>query len=425
MTEFAYVILRLGDKETFTQETQQLRWDYGNRTENVYNSLRKAMEGTNRIVYRCDPIEHVPNVTYDEVTRLLQGYIENEVDLSAEGSCTQSCDSYQNARSEGCFNSDNKFCAQQPKCSGRLYNCQFVDSDMTVCQAPSGSNRRYDYIEYGNGRLLGQRKTCERGTTNKVESWHRWIFSQCSYCFCLCDEQGPQSDRYFNLRESIADVEKNKVVTGLRFIKKNRVFHLQIQQGTLLSHGVINETSLEWKPLDEYHIDDENIAEGVDYHTMNYSSRSIDLDNIMNTGDNSFVVTGVRFRVLGSHLNLMAQIYKFDFKSGQLLQPEVNSVWQSNDEQNGKKLNLEYRDVLIRTFNKSMPLSKHNQYLDFVNSGMDRDAAQTTVPFIDIQDVVSYPPAPLAGIGLYYKGSPGYGGFLAPKIITYDFSTTV
>lgn len=65
--------------------------------------------------------------------------------------------------------------------------------------------------------------------------------------------------------------------------------------------------------------------------------------------------------------------------------------------------------------------SENNQYVDFTNSGLDQDAAQTTVPFIDIQEVISSPPVPLSGIGVYYKGSEGYGGYLAPKLITYDY----
>ncbi|XP_034484623.1 uncharacterized protein LOC117789658 [Drosophila innubila] len=425
LMESGIVILRLVGKEKGPQYTKHTRWDYGNRTEIVYNALRKAMEGRNQIVWRCDPKEHIPKVTYEEVTRLLQGYIENEVDLSSDGSCTETCGYYQNARSEGCFESGSKFCGQQPKCSGNVYNCQSDDFDMTVCQAPSGSSRRYDYIQYDNGRVLGQSKKCERGTTNKVESWHRWIFQKCSYCFCLCDEHGPKSDRYFNLREAIADIEENKVVTGLRFVKKNRIFHLQIQQGKLMPRGVIDDKTLEWKPVDKYEIDGADIVNGVDYHTMNYSSRSIDLDNIMSSNDNSSVVTGIRFRVLGSHLNLMAQICKFDFETGKLLQPKANSVWQSNDDENREKLNLDNLDVPTRSFVKSLPRSKHNQYLDFVNSGIGQDVAQSTVPFIDIQDVVSNPPAPLVGIGIYYKSSPRYAGFVAPKIITYNFAPHV
>ncbi|KRG06869.1 uncharacterized protein LOC6585004 isoform X2 [Drosophila mojavensis] len=427
MMEFSWMMLRVYGRGNFSQEAELMRRDYEKRTERTLKLLKEVMRRSDRIVWRCDPEHFVLNKTYDEVTRLLQGYIENEVDLNADETCRETCSFYQSTRSEGCFK--EYFCARQPKCTGRLYNCQFVDSDMWVCPAARNSTRRYEYIEYENGRVLGRRQRCVRGTT-KVDSWWRYLFWHCSYCFCLCDEQGLKSDRFFNLRESVADVKKNNVVTGLRFVKRNRVFHLQIQEGQLLPRGAINESTLSWKPVDEYKIYDRNVAKGIDYHTLSYESRSIDLDDIMKTDDYSFVVTGLRFRVLGAHLNLEARLTEFDFTKGELIQPEVNSVWQSNDNtdvsgERRQKINIYNADVPTRSVVTSIPMSKHNQYIEFVNSGMDKDAAQSTVPFLDIQDVVSQPPVPLAGIGLYYKGRPGYGGFLAPKIITYDFTPHV
>lgn len=53
---------------------------------------------------------------------------------------------------------------------------------------------------------------------------------------------------------------------------------------------------------------------------------------------------------------------------------------------------------------------------------MDRDAAQTTIPFLDAQPVESILPVPLSGAGIYHKGQKNFGGFVAPKIMTYDFS---
>ncbi|XP_034489780.1 uncharacterized protein LOC117793546 isoform X2 [Drosophila innubila] len=427
MIEFSWMMLRVYGKGNFSKEAEIMRRDYEKRTERAVNLLKEVMRRADRIVWRCDPTKHVSKVTYDEVTRLLQGYIENEVDLNGDETCRETCSYYQSTRSEGCFK--DKYCARQPKCSGRLYNCQYIDSDMWVCPSPLNSTRRYEYIEYENGRVLGQRQNCGRGTT-KVDSWWRYLFWHCSYCFCLCDEQGMKSDRFFNLRESVADVKQNRVVTGLRFVKKNRVFHLQIQEGSLLPRGAINASTLEWKPVDEYKIYDRNVARGVDYHTMSYESRSIDLDDIQKTDDNTFVVTGVRFRVLGAHLNLEARLSEFDFKKGELIQPEVNSVWQSNDNtdvsgERRQKLSVHNLDVPTRSIASSLPQSKHNQYIEFVNSGLDKDAAQSTVPFIDIQDVVSNPPVPLSGIGIYYKARLGFGGFVAPKIITYDFTPHV
>ncbi|XP_022223780.2 uncharacterized protein LOC111075028 isoform X2 [Drosophila obscura] len=429
MMEFSWMMLRVYGKGNFTQEAELMRTDYERRTERTLKLLKDVMTRADRIVWRCDPKKHVAGVTYDEVTRLLQGYIENEVDLNNEETCRETCSFYQSTRSEGCFK--DLYCARQPKCSGRLYNCQFVDSDMWVCPSSKNSTRRYEYIEYENGRTLGKRSNCVRGTT-KVDSWWRYLFWHCSYCFCMCDEQGLKSDRFFNLREAVSDVKRNRVVTGLRFVKKNRIFHLQIQEGELLPRGGINHTTLSWKPVENYNIFDRDVKKGTDYHTLSYESRSIDLDDV-NTDDNSFVVTGVRFRVVGAHLNLEACYSEFDFKTGQLQQPEVNSYWKSNDNTDvsgdsktrREKVSLSNADVSTRTITYSIPQSRHNQYIEFTNTDLDKDAAQSTVPFMDVQDVISNPPVPLSGIGIYYKGRNGYGGFLGPKIITYDFTPHV
>lgn len=74
---------------------------------------------------------------------------------------------------------------------------------------------------------------------------------------------------------------------------------------------------------------------------------------------------------------------------------------------------------------KSLPTSKTNQYIDFVNSDIDADAAQSTVPFIDIQEVVSDPIVPLSGVGVFHKGRDLSGGFIALKTFTYDFSAHI
>lgn len=75
-----------------------------------------------------------------------------------------------------------------------------------------------------------------------------------------------------------------------------------------------------------------------------------------------------------------------------------------------------------RSLSKSVPTTVTNSYIEFVNSDVDADMAQTTVPYIDIQDVTSIPPVALAGAGLHHKGQKNYGGFVAPKLFTYDFA---
>ncbi|XP_060651515.1 uncharacterized protein LOC132788200 [Drosophila nasuta] len=316
------------------QKRNSVRENYNEITQTALTSLKEVTEKTDRLLWRCDPSPHIQNITYDEVTRLLQGYIENEVDLNTYG-----------------------------------------------------------------------------------------------YCFCLCDEQGPKSDRYFNLRETLSDVNANKVVTGLRFVKRNRIFHLQIQQGELLPRGLINESTVEWKPVENYEIGDTTAKEGVDYHTLTYQNRAIDLDEVTKPDDITFVVTGVRFQVLDGHLNLKVHFSQWDFVKGKLIDPEVNSIWQSNDNvYNREQLRLDNKQVPTLAY-ENPRYSKNSQYLEFTNSGGWGDASQTTIPFIDIQEVEFKPPVPLAGIGIHHRGyeyesrfASGFGGFVGPKIVSYDLS---
>lgn len=79
-------------------------------------------------------------------------------------------------------------------------------------------------------------------------------------------------------------------------------------------------------------------------------------------------------------------------------------------------------DVPTRTRSKSVPTTGNNQFIEFQASDIDADLGQTTVPFVDKQEVVSKPPVALSGAGLYHKGQDGFGGFVAPKLITYDYA---
>lgn len=71
-----------------------------------------------------------------------------------------------------------------------------------------------------------------------------------------------------------------RVLTGVRLVKKNRIIHIQIQQGVLEPHGVINTDTLSWKPVDNYTVEDEHVENNVDYHTMSWLERTIDVDDI-------------------------------------------------------------------------------------------------------------------------------------------------
>ena len=44
---------------------------------------------------------------------------------------------------------------------GRLFDCQFYHADAWVCMSQEQSKRKYDWIEYEDGKILGKKDQCE------------------------------------------------------------------------------------------------------------------------------------------------------------------------------------------------------------------------------------------------------------------------
>nr|ARK19989.1 venom protein [Ampulex compressa] len=418
MMQFSYLLLRTYNQgSNFTEEMELVKDQYAARTSETLRAVKTAMAFAPRDLWRCDPRKHKLDETYTELKQLFQGYIVNEVDMNADNTCRENCAYYSYARVYGCY--QNQYCANQRKCNGKLLNCEYIDSDMWICPSDKSSSRRYEYIEYENSRTFGQKNTCSRGTM-KVDSWWRWLFWHCSYCFCYCDDHNSSSDRYFSLREVVADISNNKVITGIKLTKYNQIIHMQIQEGKLLPRGTINSTSVAWKPLDKFSILDRDVRKDVDYHTLVWEKRALDLDDLL--PPQNHLLTGVRFRMVGTRLNLEIRVTPFNFTTGVLINPMEKSYWHSNDITDRTELDLSRPDVPTRSQAASIPDSKMNQYLNFAPSDRETDAAQSTIPFLDIQPVEPKPPVPIAGAGVYHKGRAGSGGFVALKLITYNFA---
>ncbi|XP_011496806.1 PREDICTED: uncharacterized protein LOC105361355 isoform X2 [Ceratosolen solmsi marchali] len=429
MMQFSLTFLKFYKIGNFTKEMEEIQEQSISRASEMLRAVKMAMAIAPRDIWKCDPSKHKPESTFTNI-KMVQGYIVNEVDMNPLGTCKENCEYYSYSRVYGCY--QNQFCNEQRPCNGKLVNCQYVDSDMWICPSESKSDRRYEYVEYENGRTYGKKGTCNQGTT-KVDSWWRWLFWHCSYCMCFCDDHNSSSHRYFNLRDVSSDVQDNKVVTGMKLIKRNQIIHIQIQQGKLLPYGGINSSTIEWKEADNYSITDQNIKEHVDYHTIMWEKRAIDLDDL--DAPEGHLLTGLKFRIIGAHLNLEIRTTPFNFTSGKLI-PE-KSLWDSHDNTeasemyglNGEihqvkkriELQLNKPDIPTRSLAQSVIDSQTNQFLLFQPTDLEKDAAQNTVPFIDIQPVIPNPPMPLSGAGIFHKGREGYGGFLALKAITYNF----
>lgn len=78
----------------------------------------------------------------------------------------------------------------------------------------------------------------------------------------------------------------NRVVTGIRFLKKGGIIHIFISERELGAYGHIKESSATtseattWKSDYNFLVDDSGVTSGRDYHTLTHENRAIDLDII-------------------------------------------------------------------------------------------------------------------------------------------------
>ncbi|CAL4162549.1 unnamed protein product [Meganyctiphanes norvegica] len=422
MMSFAWMLLRVYNEGNFTAEQQYGEETYLQYSADILQESYSVMLKASNEFRTCDPKQHSEGETFVQITELLQGVIENEVDMNNGGTCQQNCAYYEHARSEGCFYSETQYCGSHRRCGGTLHNCGFYDADAWVCKSKN-PYKRYDYILYENNVRLGPQGSC-KGDQIKVDSWWRW-FVHCSYCFCMCDDgNSTTTDRFVSLMPVLSDTKKNMVVTGIKFTKQRGVIHMKIQQGQALPQGQVNSTTLRWQDVEPINIKSSAYQNGVHYKKLSYEERNIDLDRL--TAIESHVVTGVRFRMLGGHLNLEVQITPVNFTTGELR--PFKSYWISNDNTPAmaknprREISVVNLDIPTRYPGSTRIDSVPDSFIRFGPSSITLDAAQSTIPFFDAQTVAPVPASWMSGVELYHKGRRGTGGFLGLQVMTYNTS---
>jgi len=425
MVQFSYMMLRLYGKGNFTLESEMAKRNFQTQAAEKLLAVKSILPHMDQRYWKCDPPQANVGLTYQQL-HLLQGHIENEVDMNDISTCRHSCSAYDVTEPRGCYK--NLLCAKQPRCTGRLFDCQFYHADAWVCMSQN-PQRRYDWIEYEDGRVLGNKGQCVNKI--KVDSWWRWIFYHCSYCLCKCDAPGPDSDRFWSLKESVSNIGKNFVVTGVRLVKKGRVMHLEVEQAKALPEGSVAEASRVWKESRDIEIASNAVynattdSQGLhpDYMVMSYEQRSVDLDRLK--APPGHVVTGVKFRNLAGHLNLEIRVTPIKFREGKLMADQ--SVWISNDNTPASatkrtQVRILIPDVPTRFKGHSVIDSSTNQFVQFDTTSAEKDVMQTTIPFIDVQQVAPSTGTWLSGVGVYHKGALGYGGYLGMSVDTFNFA---
>lgn len=210
-----------------------------------------------------------------------------------------------------------------------------------------------------------------------------------------------------------------RIVTGIALRKINRVIQFTISERELFAFGKVNDTLRRtqiWKNNSiEFLTNGKN---GIDYFTLSREHRSINLDTIVLPLDK--VVTGVRFQAHENRLYLEIRATDFDYDSGKLKNPE-QSAWINNlSSENRQQINIDDPDSPTRTANIQERFDSNNKYIEFRPTDIKKDLAQLTVPYIESVALEASEPKPLSGVGLYYKGENGFGGFIAVELVAHD-----
>lgn len=77
------------------------------------------------------------SATYYQITRFIQGYVDNEVNIDPEASCSGTCADFTRTRSYDC--QSGTLCGEQhidrvsTRCNGTVLNCDYVDGDLSAC----------------------------------------------------------------------------------------------------------------------------------------------------------------------------------------------------------------------------------------------------------------------------------------------------
>lgn len=438
-------MLQVVNKGFEKHDSEILRTRFNLMYHEISDAAKEYMRQASKLIWMCDRNATNENINLQQVTNFLRGYIDNEINLNAEGSCSGTCSDYKFARNYGCSN--GTFCYEQQKvgeadpiCRGTIIDCNFIDDKMEICPSVSGRNRRYEYINYGcttndrmwkkkcneKGRYFGPSGNCETKPTTMETFRNTWL-TKCTYCFCYCDEHDVDSDRYFSLQPVVSDNFNNMVVTGVALTKRHGIFSWTITQSKLLKYGRVQQFESDNRKIifSDFRRTDPGITDGVDYHTLSWANRSVNLDIL--TVPPGCVVTGVRFTYYRGHLSIEIRSTRFDFNTGLLLN---ENVWLPSGNVGERKIILlerpeppTYYDIYGAYL--SIPDFEPNKFIKFRPSDEDKDVGQSTVPFIDTQMVRPKNLTPLSGIGIYYKGKPGLGGFIAPTLVVYDFSSFI
>ncbi|XP_044595743.1 uncharacterized protein LOC123272815 isoform X2 [Cotesia glomerata] len=387
--------------------------DYKETALKIAEVARLAGEMESKAIRRCDPEKFKEGENYESyqflTTLVSNNYMINNRDYIM---------SYVNYYSE----------RSASFCDGFLYDKMYDEYFVEAYLAPVNSKRRYCYARVRGGDLQWYYKgRITEGCDYDYGLYYPRQWGHLDFSKYLCSQPSlSKKSAYINLTSAYWDTPfTNQVITGIRLVTKLSITYFEIQQGVLVN-GTIDNTTVKWDDRVTKKLEDmEKNNQIPDYASrdlteLSYHNRILNLDDIILPA--GWAVVGVTFQQSrGNPIVLQVAGVKIIDESGNpIISTDVH--WFSGTN-NLNRNEITKSDLDIPTLGKTKngELSEPGKHFaKFQMTGWVVDAGQTLIPFIDMQKVVTNPPAPIGGVGLYYKGHNGYGGFIAPKLLSMN-----
>ncbi|XP_063995016.1 uncharacterized protein LOC135172687 [Diachasmimorpha longicaudata] len=446
MTAYSYGLKPVYKKGKYIAEVDEMRARFTMRTRDYLLATKEAMQVASKRIRRCDPKGGFKRgQSFAEMEELFQTYVVNEADIHHGNSCKKTCETMKKTTFLRATDKASKYDYSRP-CRGDIIGCRFGGGKMTLCTGEFP--RRYEWFKESNGAVKGDNSN---GCPNKLyypSGWKRGFY-KCDYCVCTCEANRANSKakRAISFRNVQVNIHQNMAVTGVRIVQHDGMIHLQLQEGRIEAGGMIQKNSQRWLPIEKlryeaagdagrYWIDYTRVRKdlmkvGVDFDFITGSSRSINLDDV--EAPKGHVVVGARFnRPKGEKddsdnpIRLEILYKRVDYVNGKLSHSNSdNPQWMGVDSKQSSRTRVKFDapDNPLK-HNLNLPTLKPNLYIEFRESDTKKDAGQSTIPFWDIQEVVTTPAFPLSGIGIFHKGHRDglYGGYLALRLLSFDFA---
>lgn len=161
--------------------------------------------------------------------------------------CNQECHHIKEAQYEYCDseNANYEDCGESP--CRNFYGCEFLSESISTCKTDEQPITTHEFINYD---ASPKGRNC-KGTYRTSRATFKYGSGDCNMCICYCDVRDESSDRIVSVQKLESNITANEVVTGLRMVKLNYIFYLQIQVGKLLPMKKIDQNTVRWIPIKE------------------------------------------------------------------------------------------------------------------------------------------------------------------------------